>query len=115
MQAVKPRVLYTVRVKAQDILDLTNGADRDRVVLTFEDLTTEVDDYRACQEVAAAAHQLGYHGVLAPAAHGLGETLALFRERISHRELPIVETQIVWDVLPPDPRNPRALPNRRQG
>lgn len=106
--AVQPRVLYTTRVAAQEILDLTPPANLERVGLTMDDVRTEVDDYQRCQEVAAAAHQLGCHGVLAPAAHGLGETLALFRERVSHRELPVVERQITWARLPADPRLPRA-------
>ncbi len=110
--AVRPRVLYTARVTVQKILDLTPAANLERVGLTIDDLRTEVDDYQQCQEVAAAAHQLGCHGVLAPAAHGLGETLALFRERISHQELPVVEKQGTWTQLPADPRLPRVA--RRQ-
>jgi hypothetical protein len=96
--------------------DLTVAANLDRVGLTVDDLRTEVDDYERCQEIAAAAHQLGCHGVLAPAAHGLGQTLGLFKERISHRELPVVQSQTVWDTLPADPRIPRALgPPRQHG
>ena len=106
--AVRQRVLYTVRVRVQKILDLTPPAILERVGLTIDDLRTEVDDYRRCQEVAAAAHQLGCHGVLAPAAHGLGETLGLFRERISHQELPVVARQVTWARLPADPRLPRV-------
>jgi RES domain-containing protein len=113
-RAVRPRTLYTVRVAVQRVLDLTVPDDLQRVGLHADDLVTEIDDYDRCQEVAAAAHQLGYHGVLAPAAHGLGQTLAVFRERISHRELPAIERQIVWNGLPPDPRLPRGLPTRRE-
>lgn len=107
--AVKPRVFYTVRVSVQGILDLTVPENLDRAGLTLDHLSTRVDDYDRCQEVGAAAHQLSYHGILAPAAHGLGQTLALFRERITHRELPIVEREIVWNRLPPDPRLPRPV------
>jgi RES domain-containing protein len=106
--AVQPRVLYTVRVRAQDIVDLTDPANLDQVGLTDDDLTSVVDEYERCQEVAAAAHQLTRHGVLAPAAHGLGETLALFRQRIDHRELPVVEQETIWTQLPPDPREARV-------
>lgn len=113
-RAVKPRVLYTVRVSAQSILDVTGAANLDRVGMTVDDLSTEVDDYQRCQEVAAAARQLGHHGVLAPAAHGLGQTLALFKESLSHPELPVVVGQITWDTLPADPRIPRVLRTRPQ-
>lgn len=77
------------------------------------DLMTGIDDHDRCQEVAAAAHQLGYHGILAPAAHGLGQTLALFHQRLNSAELPIVESKTVWDGLPDDPRLRRALRTRR--
>ena len=107
--AVKPRILYTVRVSVQEILDLTVAANLDQAGLTLDHLSTGVYDYDRCQEVGAAAHQLGYHGILAPAAHGLGQTLALFRERITPRELPIIESEVVWNGLPPDPRLPRAV------
>jgi hypothetical protein len=106
---VKPRILYTVRVSVQGILDLTVAANLDQAGLTLDHLSTGAYDYDRCQEVGAAAHQLGYHGILAPAAHGLGQTLALFRERITPRELPIVESEVVWNGLPPDPRLPRAV------
>ena len=70
----------------------------------------EVDDYAACQRVAAAAHQLELHAVLAPSATGLGETLALFRERITLREMPVVQAEETWNTLPADPRQLRAVP-----
>lgn len=36
--AVQPRVLYTVRVRAEDIVDLTDPANLDQVGLTDDDL-----------------------------------------------------------------------------
>lgn len=105
--AVGPRVIYTVRVQVERIVDLTVQDNLETVELTEEDLRTTVYDYAACQDVAAAAHQLGYHGVLAPAAHGLGQTLALFRERLTHQELPLVRAEATWHALPPDPRRLR--------
>ncbi len=105
-RAVLGRVLYTVRVDVDEILDLTVQDNLSQVGLTTADLCTEVGDYARCQEVGAAAHQAGHHGVLAPAAHGVGQTLALFREHLTPRELPTVERQITWDGLPPDPRHP---------
>lgn len=106
--AVQPRVLYTVRVSVLDVLDLTAPEALRSVGLTMESLTTPVGDYAACQEVASAAHQLDYHGILAPAAHGLGQTLALFRERIKPSELPVVEEKTLWATLPADPRQASA-------
>jgi RES domain-containing protein len=107
--AVRPRVLYTARVTVSLMLDLTAPAALRSTGLTAADLASEVGDYAACQEVGAAAHQLGFHGVLAPAAHGIGETLALFRERITPSELPVVERETLWAHLPPDPRQPAGV------
>lgn len=102
--AVQPRVLYTVDVQVGKVLDLTDPVNLAQVGLSEDDLTTSIYDYSRCQEVAAAAHQLGYHGILAPAAHGLGETLAIFREQITPQELPVVQSRALWNQLPPDPR-----------
>ena len=43
----------------------------------------------------------------------LGETLALFRERITLREMPVVRTEENWNTLPADPRQLRAVPPRQ--
>lgn len=106
---VRPRVLYTVPVEVERILDLTVAANRDAVELARSDLTSDVDDYDACQLVAAAAHQLRWHGILAPAAGGTGTTLALFRDRLPVAELPKPVRQTVWQRLPKDPRRLRLV------
>lgn len=100
---VKARTLYRVKADARSILDLRVDAALVQVGLTKHDLTSPVGEYDACQRVAAAAHQLEYHGIIAPAATGLGETLALFRERVSITELPVVLEQDQWRQLPPRP------------
>ena len=99
----RARTLYRVRAEANNILDLRVDAARNQVGLSLDDLTSPVGEYNACQRVAAVAHQLEYHGVVAPAATGLGETLALFRERVSITELPVVVEQEEWSQLPPRP------------
>ena len=83
--------------------------------LTDPDLMSEVDDYEACQQVARAAHQLEIPGILAPAATGLGQTLALFAQRISASERPVVLEETWWSQLPDDPRIPRAIKRRARG
>ena len=67
--------------------------------------TADADAYAACQEVAAAAHQQGFHGLIAPAATELGETLALFSNRLLASEVPEVASEIIWHQLPDDPRS----------
>lgn len=100
---VKPRVLYRVRVEVENVLDLRSAETRAEVGLSDDDIASAVGDYRACQRVAATAHQLEYHGIMAPAATGLGETLALFRQRVSIVELPVVVDRQQWSQLPPRP------------
>lgn len=106
---VQPRDLYTVAVQAFDLLDLLDPAHLAAVGLTDADLRSPVGDYETCQEVAAAAHQLGRHGIVAPAAHGIGNTLALFRERINPSEQPRTTARSRWEHLPPDPRQAGPL------
>lgn len=109
-ELVQPRRLYNVTVDVDAVLDLTNADHLAAVGLTPADLRSEVDDYAACQRVAAAAHQLELHAILAPSASGLGETLALFRQRVTLREMPVVQTEETWNSLPIDPRKLRAAP-----
>jgi hypothetical protein len=57
-----------------------------------------------CQNIALAAHQLGLHGIISPAAEGDGETLALFDAKLPVAEFPsIVSFNENWS-LPHDPR-----------
>lgn len=100
---VKPRTLYRVRVEVENVLDLRSEQARNEVGLADTDVASPVGEYAACQRVAAVAHQLEYHGILAPAATGLGETLALFRQRVGIAELPVVVDQQQWNHLPPRP------------
>jgi len=106
---VRPRVFYTVRVDVQRVLDLTVAEHRDAVGLGVADLQTEVDDYAACQAVAGVAHHLGVHGILAPSASGLGQTLAIFRSLVTAAELPVVTSQELWTGLPADPRRDHTV------
>lgn len=106
---VRPRDFYTVNEQVTDLLDLTVVSNQQTVGLAEEDFRSPVGDYGACQRVAAAAHQLGRHGIVAPAAHGLGTTLALFRRNLGLAELPKVTSSVTWQHLPPDPRQGRAV------
>lgn len=48
------------------------------------------------------------HGILAPAATGVGETLALFERRLPAEEQPELIDIATWDGLPADPRPERS-------
>lgn len=63
--------------------------------------------YAACQNVSAVAHQLGYHGLVTPAATKMGETLVLFTDQLSAGEQPVGVSEETWFELPADPRKRR--------
>jgi hypothetical protein len=86
------------------VLDLRDGASRDAVGLTLAELTSEVGDYEACHRIGQAAYELGLHGVIAPSAGGLGETLAAFEDHLPESEQPSLVEEQTWESLPPDPR-----------
>lgn len=101
---VKPRTLYTMQANVTHVLDLTSATNLRAVGLKKADLQSEVDDYAACQAVAEAACRSGWHGILAPSASGLGETLAAFRDHLPLGEVPHITARVTWARLPADPR-----------
>lgn len=104
---VKSRTLYEVDIAIDDVLDLRTEKALAAVGLGPADLRSPVGDYAACQRVAAAAHQLELHGIIAPAATGLGETLAVFRDRVGHDEMPVEVSRSHWERLPQRPGTER--------
>ncbi|MCH9729741.1 MAG: RES domain-containing protein [Actinomycetia bacterium] len=105
-----PRALITCEVSVTEILDLRSAANRVLAGLTPDQLQSETSDrsaYADCQNVSAAAHQLGYHGLITPAATKLGETLVLFTDLLPPAEQPALTATEMWAALPPDPRIPR--------
>lgn len=107
LSQLAPRVLVSAQVAVTEILDLRRAGPRVELGLTVSQITSSTDDraaYAACQEVAAASHQQGFHGIIAPAATGLGETLVLFTNRLPGHEVPVATGEVYWDRLPADPR-----------
>jgi RES domain len=106
--ALAPRVLVTARVSVTNVVDLRTARGRSQVGLVQGDLVSPTDDreaYARCQGVAQIAHQLGRHGIIAPAATGMGETVALFMDLLPASERPErAEDDVMWATLPPDPR-----------
>lgn len=108
--AVRPRVLVTCTVDVAEILDLRSAANRTLAQLTMAQMHSSTRDraaYTACQNVSAAAHQLGFHGLVAPAATERGDTLVLFTDILPPAEKPIATKEEHWMQLPPDPRHER--------
>lgn len=101
-------------VAVTDILDLRTALSRYEL-LDENTLTSATNDgaaYARCQEVAAVAHQLGFHGLIAPAATRRGETLALFMDNLPASKHPQLRGTELWQELPPDPRGGQR-PNLR--
>jgi hypothetical protein len=110
---IHPRILVTATVKVTNVLDLRTAGARATAGLTLGDVRSGVDDYARCQEVAQVAHQLRLHGILAPAATDMGETLALFTDLtdVAGEKPARIADDVLWETLPPDPR---AATSRRQ-
>ncbi len=106
---IRPRVLVRCELAVTNLLDLRSTRSRLIVGLTDADIHSDIDDYASCVEVGSIAHQLGCHGVIAPSAAGLGETLALFPTHLPLKELPVVVATERWDRLPADPREHRVV------
>jgi|SRR5450755_4003011 RES domain len=98
---VGPRTVFEVEVVLTQILDLRDLTSLREVGL---DQAALLGPHAPCQRVGQAAHQLGLHGVLAPAATEIGETLALFERHLPESELPAVVAISRWGELPADPR-----------
>ena len=82
----------------------------DLAILYSEPQLPEGAAYAACIRIAQIAHQLGRHGVLAPAATQRGRTLALFTDLLPVQEQPVrVGPVTQWDELPADPRRLRLV------
>jgi len=94
----------TCEIEIMSVLDLREGASRDAVGLTVAELSSEVGNYGPCHRIGQAAYELGLHGVIAPAAGGLGETLAVFEDQLPESERPSLVDEQTWESLPPDPR-----------
>lgn len=97
------------RVQVTNLLDLRTATARITTQLDLHILQSSTEDrgaYRRCQDVAGVARQLGLHGIVASAATGIGETLALFVDRLPEQERPVrLHDDELWSRLPPDPRS----------
>jgi hypothetical protein len=105
-ELVGPRRVFTVEVDVDTLLDLHLPEHQAAVGL---DEDAFAGPWEPCQRVGLAAHQLGLHGVIAPAATGLGLTLALFEHNLPAAQWPKITAQTEWAHLPADPRRLRPV------
>jgi RES domain-containing protein len=80
VRQLMPRDLLTIELRLAKVLDLTDATVRADRGLHGNFVTDE--DFTACQEVAAAARRAGYEAIRYPSATGVGESLALFYDRL---------------------------------
>jgi RES domain-containing protein len=111
-ELVGPRTVFDVEVHATQILDVRDEQTLRRVGLDEDALRGARGP---CQRVGQVAHQLGLHGILAPAATELGETLALFERHLPEAELPVIVSEERWETLPLDPRTEEQRVRQGQG
>ena len=109
-ELVGPRKLCTCRINVSQVLDLTTEESVQALEISDEIFYGPHDP---CQMIGRAAHQLGLHGIRAPAATRLGETLALFEEHLPAEELPELIKEELWAGLPADPRKLRLAEKRQ--
>jgi RES domain len=81
------RRLLTCDVAVTNFLDLRPADVREHLGLGEGALRSAIGDYAECQSIGAAAHGRGLSGVLAPAASGLGETIALFTSNLPRDQM----------------------------
>jgi RES domain-containing protein len=106
---VQPRRLVQVEVDVTKVLDLRDEVAHRSLGISHQHLTSPVGEYEPCWRLARAVHQIGAHGILAPSASGLGETLALYEDHLPEAEHPRLIREERWERLPADPRRLRVL------
>jgi hypothetical protein len=104
--------IWVCRLSSLGLIDLADGAMRDRYDLTLGDLTSQ--DWTACQRAAAAMRADGVRGVLSPSAAlsgGINVTLFGARRAIAYDRRPALASAIPAAVVAIG-RPPRGLVER---
>lgn len=98
-------LVHTLRVHELPVLDLREPAALHQVGLGPEDVDDE--DWTACRAVGHAAHFLGFGGLIAPSATGLGHVLAVFETRLRPGQLQVETFEPLTDELHQHLRTPQ--------
>lgn len=75
-----PRRLHTYTVRLSAILNLTDKDVLDGLDIFKDDLAS--NDRSLCNALGDAAHYVGFEGIRAPSATGVGEVLVVFWDRL---------------------------------
>ena len=97
-----PRDVCGLQVELQRVLDLRalealRAVGLDLAVIRGGDMVP-------CQRVGDAAHKLGFEGVLAPSATGIGETLVVFELKLLKDSRVVQRDRVSWNMLSDLPR-----------
>jgi RES domain-containing protein len=102
LQPVRPRaarVLYTLRVAFEGVVDLTMTD-----LLTAAGITDSIlraSDFAPLQHVGSAVRWLGHHGLLVPSVRRQGGTnLVILEPDPTHLTIEIVQTETISDPKP---------------
>jgi RES domain-containing protein len=94
-----PRQMHRYEITLAAALDLRPAAAQDSLGLTPDALRAL--DARRCQEIGAAAHYLGFEGIIAPSATGVGTVIAVFFESLRAESNILSVEDEEWVALPP--------------
>lgn len=76
-----PRLMLTLHVRLQRILDLSDESTRTAWGTDLDEIT-RADDYVRCHEIARIARRDGYEAIRFPAVGGAGENYAVFFDQL---------------------------------
>jgi RES domain-containing protein len=76
-----PRVLLTLELRVEKLLDLTDEGVREAWGVQLEDLLHDTD-YSRCHEIARSARRAGYEAIRFPAFDRRGVNYAIFLDRL---------------------------------
>lgn len=79
--AMLPRLMLTLHLRLQRILDLSDADTRAAWGADLAGITRE-DDYVRCHEIARIARRDGYEAIRFPAVGGAGENYAIFFDQL---------------------------------
>jgi RES domain-containing protein len=96
-----PRRLHRYEVRLVALLELRSSPSLAAVGL--DELAVQQINSRPCQQVGEAAHHLGFEGIWAPSASGVGEVLAVFWDRITPGSSIRPVDSATWESLPRRP------------
>ncbi len=95
-----PRLLLTLHLKVQKVLDLTDAAVRQAWGVTLEEITQE-DDYARCHEIARVAREGGYEAIRYPAYTTGHDNYAIFLDMLQlGSELSIEDERLLSEAEP---------------